>query len=87
MTSPGLGDGGWSLLVDYVDDAGSEEINLLTENNNAVPPRAYASIVVNGGAAPYVFSAVAGNPIRFSVTGNSQPSGQYEVFLTLERVM
>jgi hypothetical protein len=86
VTSPGVGNGAWMLSINYTDEAGAEQIDETFVNNNALPPRAWSPTIVNGGAAPFVFRAIAGSPVSYSVSA-AQTSGTYELFLTVERLM
>lgn len=89
MTTPGNSESSWFLNLNWTDDAGQETTQLSYLNSSQIPPVAYEQNpqFQGGPISPWVFEAVAGQPITFSMptNGGAQP-GTCALAITVERL-
>jgi hypothetical protein len=92
-TTPGTLDNGyWTLVLGWTDDAGVEGMSPLELRGVVSPPNAFGFTAQAGdynsflgGGSSFVFRAIAGSPVTYSVL-NTGTDGTYEVFLVAERL-
>jgi hypothetical protein len=89
----GDADDGWTYNLGWSDDAGAEttfsSIGALSLSMSQTPPQAWGSMTGVGSVGDvFIFEAVAGKPITFSVSnlGRSGSDGTYSLYFTVERL-
>jgi hypothetical protein len=89
MTTTGNPASGWTLYLDWTDEAGAENSTLGLLAADQVPPNDYANF--QGGTGylppPVPIEAIAGTPLTYSVVGPADGSGgTYELFISVEQL-
>jgi hypothetical protein len=87
QTVPGDGQGNWVLNLYWYDDAGAEINQIMSVlNSRQTPPTGYGGLQTGYPAAPFVFEAVAGQPVSFNFPINDPNPGTCELTLIVERL-
>lgn len=87
MTTPVNGRNYWTLNLNWTDDAGQEVITLASLPDQNEPPGDYSFTDIGGLAPPFVFEAVAGQPVTFTLQQPSDnPPGTCGLALVIERL-
>ncbi len=87
MTTPTGQGNTWPLYLTWTDDVGPESDVLGQVFDTAIPPMDYEyNEALNGAAAPFVFEAIAGQPVAFQLVQPPSPSGTCALALTVERL-
>ena len=89
MTTPATGSGTyWTLSLNWRNDTGMEVNNLANLPSVNSPPLDYElnQNLSQYGASPFVFEAVAGQPVTFTLTAPAAPTGTCGLAMTVERL-
>jgi hypothetical protein len=88
MTTPATDGNPWILDLNWTDDAGNESNELAYLPDNFAPPIDYELNQTGNqeGASPFVFEAVAGQPITFALMREGPSSGTCGLAMTVERL-
>jgi hypothetical protein len=82
--------GNWYMNLGWTDEAGVEAMNGFIQTFAAsTPPQAYGEGLSGVPGVVLMVQSAAGQPITYSVTGNSPPydNGTYSLFFTVERLI
>lgn len=85
----------WDVFLGWTDDAGAEVTGFMYIADWWAPPAAYgscgaggfSSAAQNGAGCVQVVRNVAGQPLTYAVGTYNNPSGTYELFITVEQLM
>jgi hypothetical protein len=88
MTTPANPVNSWNLNLNWTDDAGPETTQLGYLNSSNIPPTDYEQnpLQQEGLVSPWVFEAVAGQPITFSLLASGADPGTCGLAMTIERL-
>ncbi len=91
MSTPLSGGGGsWQLSLNWADDGGNESNFLALVNDNSAPPFDWATTPVSTAEriapVPFVFEAIAGQPVTFNLSSPADDSGTCGLAIVIERL-
>ncbi len=87
VTTPVTGGNVWEADLNWTDDAGVEEATLSIVSDNFIPPHDWGSVGVLGVNPTFVFEAVAGHPVSFTLQQSlDNPPGAVGLTITIERL-